>query len=185
MEPVFFNDKLEFRQWLEQNHDKETELLVGFYKVGSGRKNMSWSESVDQALCYGWIDGVRRSLGADSYCIRFTPRKPDSNWSAINIKKVEALSSEGLMHQSGLDIFNKRKEANSAVYSYENEITKLPANLEKLFKKNKKAWMFFNAQAPSYKKTVCRWINSAKQQSTKVRRLEKVIAESEAGRRVF
>lgn len=185
MEPVFFNNQMEFRQWLEQNHHKETELLVGFYKVGSGKKNMTWSESVDQALCFGWIDGVRRSLGDESYCIRFTPRKPDSNWSAVNIEKVETLTQQGLMRPSGIEIYKKRKLDKSAVYSYENEQTELPAHLEKLFWKNKKAWKFFNEQAPSYQKTIFRWINSAKQGTTKVRRLEKVIAESEAGRRVF
>ena len=184
-EPVFFKNQMEFRHWLEKNHDKENELLVGFYKVGSGRQNMTWSESVDQALCFGWIDGIRRSIDDDSYCIRFTPRRQGSTWSAVNIRKIEELNKQGLMHQAGTDSFNNRKLNKTAVYNYENELVHLPAEMEQHFKKSKKAWLFFNDQAASYKKTICRWIMDAKQEPTRFRRLEKVISESAAGNRLF
>ncbi len=110
MNPVFFSGPAEFRKWLEQNHDKENELLVGFYKVNSGKLNMTWSQSVDEALCFGWIDGIRRSVDKDSYCIRFTPRRPGSNWSAVNLRKVKELMQQGLMQPPGIEIFNRRKK---------------------------------------------------------------------------
>lgn len=110
LNPVFFETPHAFREWLEKHHLTETSLMVGFYKVGSGRPSMTWSESVDQALCFGWIDGVRRSIDSNSYCIRFTPRKPGSNWSAINIEKVEMLTRQGLMHPEGLRCYALRKE---------------------------------------------------------------------------
>lgn len=109
MTPIFFSNQLEFRKWLAKNYKKETVLLVGYYKVVTGKPSMTWSQSVDQAICYGWIDGVRKSLGEESYCIRFTPRKPTSNWSTVNIKKVEVLMKQGLMQPAGIEAFNKRK----------------------------------------------------------------------------
>src|SRR5687768_6389102 len=121
MNPVFFPDKTAFRKWLEAHHITEKELLVGFYKVGSGKPSITWPESVDEALCFGWIDGIRKSLNEDSYTIRFTPRKPGSIWSAINIKKVEALSKAGLMYPEGMAAFAKRSEQKSAIYSYEKQ----------------------------------------------------------------
>ncbi|MBI5541561.1 MAG: YdeI/OmpD-associated family protein [Bacteroidia bacterium] len=185
MTPVFFNNQLEFRKWLENNHEKEKELLVGYYKVGSGKQNMTWSESVDQAICYGWIDGVRKSIDKNSYCIRFTPRKPKSNWSEINIKKVEELTKQGLMHPSGIAIFNIRLQNHSGVYSYENRPEILSDDFEKIFKANKKAWSFFELQSSSYKKTFSHWVMSAKQESTKINRLNKLIKQSELKQKLF
>lgn len=178
MSPTFFSDQLEFRKWLKKNHKKGTELLVGYYKVDSGKPSMTWPESVDQALCFGWIDGIRRSIDAESYCIRFTPRKPTSIWSTVNIKKVEVLTQKGLMQPAGIEAFSKRKQEKSEIYSFENAGKKLPDDIEKKFKSNKKAWEFFNRQPASYKKTVIHWITSAKREETQLARLDKVIYES-------
>jgi uncharacterized protein YdeI (YjbR/CyaY-like superfamily) len=185
MKTIFFPTENEFRKWLEKNHDKETKLYVGFYKVNSGKPSMTWSQSVDQALCFGWIDGVRKSIDNDSYCIRFTPRKPTSNWSAVNIKKVEALTKQGLMHPNGLASFKNRKEEKSKIYSYENKPEKLSDDLEKIFRSNKKAWSYFKMQAPSYQKTAFFFVMSAKQETTRVNRLNKLIKISEAEQRLF
>ncbi|MGE4513218.1 MAG: YdeI family protein [Chryseobacterium sp.] len=184
MKPTFFPTPQEFRQWLEKNHQTEKELPVGFYKVGSGKPSMTWTESVDQALCFGWIDGVRRSIDEESYSIRFTPRKPTSIWSAVNIKKMEELINAGLMTEAGQQAFKLRKEEKSGIYSHENETAALSPEFEKQFKANKKAWEFFNSQAPSYKKVMLHWIMSAKQEKTRISRLEKTIMESEARNRI-
>ncbi|MFA4923957.1 MAG: YdeI/OmpD-associated family protein [Ignavibacteriaceae bacterium] len=184
MTPIFFSNQSEFRKWLAKNYKKETELLVGYYKVDTGKPSMTWSQSVDQALCYGWIDGVRKSLDDESYCIRFTPRKPTSNWSAINIKKVEELVKQGLMQTAGLEAFNFRKEEKSNIYSFENIEKKLSDSLKKKFKANNVAWDFFAKQAHSYQKTMMHWIMSAKRDGTKLSRLEKVITESEKQKRI-
>lgn len=184
MSPTFFPTQQDFRKWLEENHKTKTELLVGFYKVGTKKPSITWSESVDQALCFGWIDGVRKSIDQESYSIRFTPRKPTSIWSAINIKKMEVLTKTGLMQPAGLESFKLRKENKSRIYSHETENVKFSAEYEKQFKSNKKAWEFFEKQAPSYKKVMTHWIMSAKQQKTQISRLEKTIAESEKGKRV-
>src|SRR3954466_13273011 len=122
MTPTFFTKQSDFRKWLQKNHKKETELLVGFYKVNSGKPSMTWSESVDEALCFGWIDGVRRTIDETAYQIRFTPRKASSIWSAVNIKKVEELKKKGLMKEAGLEAFSKRKEERSAIYSHEKKV---------------------------------------------------------------
>ncbi|WP_345767442.1 MULTISPECIES: YdeI/OmpD-associated family protein [Chryseobacterium] len=185
MKPTFFPTPQEFRQWLDQNHQTEKELLVGFYKVGTGKPSITWPESVDQALCFGWIDGVRRSIDEESYSIRFTPRKPTSIWSAVNIRKMEELTTTGLMTEAGLKAFALRKEERSAIYSHEKESAVLDPTFEKQFKANKKAWEFFNSQAPSYRKVMLHWIMGAKQEKTRVSRLEKTIRESEMGKRVL
>jgi uncharacterized protein YdeI (YjbR/CyaY-like superfamily) len=185
MTPAFFKNKDEFREWLEKNHDKEPELIVGFYKVDSGKHNMTWSQSVDQALCFGWIDGIRRSIDKESYCIRFTPRRPGSIWSAVNLKKIEELTKKGLMHTSGTAVHTSRKPLKSNLYSFENKPTELPEDFEKKFRANKKAWDYFSGQAPSYKKTAMFWIMAAKQEATRLRRLRKIISESEKGSRLF
>jgi uncharacterized protein YdeI (YjbR/CyaY-like superfamily) len=185
MNPPFFKDQNEFREWLEKNHTKESELIVGFYKVDSGRHNMSWSQSVDQALCFGWIDGIRRSIDKESYCIRFTPRKPGSNWSEVNIKKIETLAKNGLMHPAGTIVFENRKVSETNSYSFENENKNLPEQYEIEFKSNKKAWEFFSKQAPSYKRTTIFYIMSAKQEETRMRRLRKTISESENGNKIY
>src|SRR5687767_6119714 len=140
MTATFFATQSEFRKWLKKNHKKETEVLVGFYKVGSGKPSMTWSQSVDEALCFGWIDGVRRSIDKDSYQIRFTHRKPTSIWSAINIRKVEELTGKGLMQPAGLASFEKRKENKSRIYTHEIAEVKFDPTSEKEFKANKKAW---------------------------------------------
>jgi uncharacterized protein YdeI (YjbR/CyaY-like superfamily) len=181
MKPIFFAKQSDFRKWLEKNYKKETELLVGFYKVHTGRPSMTWSQSVDEALCFGWIDGVRKSIDEDSYQIRFTKRKPTSIWSAVNIQKVENLTKQGLMKPEGLASFELRKENRSKIYSYENEETELPPEMKKLFKANKKAWDYFQALAPSYRRSSVKWIVSAKQEATRVKRLNTLIADSQAG----
>ncbi len=185
MTPIFFANQKEFRKWLEKNHKTQIELLVGFYKVKSGRSNMSWSQSVDEAICFGWIDGIRRSIDEVSYCIRFTPRKPTSIWSNINIKKVEELKRKGLITKSGLEAFNNRKVSKSGIYSFENIHTKLPDTFENIFIANPHAWDFFTKQAPSYKKTINLWIMSAKQEKTQLSRLNKTIQASEKQNRIF
>lgn len=179
--PKFFATPQAFRKWLDKNHDTETELIVGFYKVDSGKPSMTWSQSVDQALCYGWIDGVRTSLDASSYQIRFTPRKSTSIWSAVNIKKVEELTRQGLIQPTGLASFENRKEHLSKIYVHENaEIPFSPA-FEKQFKSNTKAWEYFQALAPGYRKLSQNWVMNAKQESTQLKRLSQIIADSEAG----
>ena len=171
-------------RWLDKNNKTESEILVGFYKVSTAAHNMTWSQSVDAALCFGWIDGVRKSIDDVSYYIRFTPRRQKSNWSSINIRKVEELKKQGLMRQAGLDAYNIRKEERSNTYSFENEIKVLPEDLKNHFKANKKAWDFFIAQAPSYQKTMIHWIISAKQISTQLSRMERTISASDKGERL-
>jgi uncharacterized protein YdeI (YjbR/CyaY-like superfamily) len=185
MTPIFFTNTSEFRKWLEENHQTETELYVGYYKVDTGKPSMNWSESVDEALCFGWIDGVRRSIDQESYCNRFTPRNPKSNWSAINIKKVEDLIRLGKMTPAGLAAYEKRSESRSAVYSYENLPEKLAPEFENRFKENPVAWKFFQKQAPSYKKVKIYWVMEARQEQTRWARLEKLIAACQSGKKIF
>ncbi len=181
MAPTFFAKQSDFRKWLQKNHKRETELLVGFYKVGSGKPSMTWSQSVDEALCFGWIDGVRKSIDKDSYQIRFTQRKPKSIWSAINIKKIGELTKQGLMQPAGLASFEKRIESKSKIYSYEKDEVELTRDFKKRFKANKKAWEYFQSFAPSYRKVSTHWVMSAKQESTKIKRLNELIADSAIG----
>ena len=182
--PLFFPTQSDFRKWLQENHEKETELLVGFYKVGSGKKSITWSQSVDEALCFGWIDGVRRSIDEESYSIRFTPRKPKSIWSAINIKKIAELTDQKLMYPAGLAAFSKREENKSRIYSYEKEKSTLPDDFLKKFKLNHKAWKYFQSLPASYKNPAIHWIVTAKQDLTKAKRLEELIRDSEAGKKI-
>lgn len=184
MIPKFFPTQEDFRKWLEENHETETEIIVGYYKVGLGRKCMNWSESVDQALCFGWIDGVRRKVDEESYCNRFTPRRANSNWSAVNIAKVAELKKKGLMMPAGLAAFEKRKDEKSAVYAYENESKQFSEAFEKRFKANKKAWEFFEKQANWYKKQMTSRVMTAKQEATREKRLEKLIEASANERRL-
>ena len=184
MLPTFFATSSEFREWLEKNHQTETELLVGFFKVNSKRPSMTWSESVDQALCFGWIDGVRKSIDNESYTIRFTPRKAGSIWSAINIRKVGELGKSGLMTAEGLKAFDLKTEHKTGIYSHENDLRLLAPQYEKQFKKDKRAWKFFQEQAPSYRKVMTHWIMSAKQEKTRLARLEKTIFVSAEGKRM-
>jgi uncharacterized protein YdeI (YjbR/CyaY-like superfamily) len=182
--PTFFATHSDFRKWLEKNHKDSTELFVGFYKVKSGKPSMSWSQSVDQALCFGWIDGVRKSIDKDSYFIRFTPRKPGSTWSAINIKKVEELTQQGLMQPAGIKSFKLRKEEKSKIYAYEKEVVKLSVEFEKKFKANKKAWDHFQKLPPSYHRSAIHWVMTAKQEATSIKRLDELITDSEARRKI-
>lgn len=178
MNPKFFPTQDDFRRWLEENHEKETELIVGFYNIKSGKQTLTWSEAVDQALCFGWIDGVRRKVDDESYSNRFTPRRAHSNWSAVNIKKVEELTAKGLMQPAGIAAFEKREDKRSAVYAYENEQKQFTGEFEQRFKANKRAWDFFEKQANWYKKQMTNWVLTAKQEATRERRLEKLIIES-------
>ena len=184
MTPKFFPTESDFRQWLEENHDRENELIVGFYRVRSGKPSMTWSEAVDQALCFGWIDGVRRKIDDESYCNRFTPRRPNSNWSAVNIAKVEELTKQGLMKPAGIAAFEKRKEARSGIYAYENELKQFSEKFEKRFRANQGAWDFFQNQANWYKKQMINWVITAKQEATREKRLEKLIDASTGQKRL-
>ncbi|WP_295229606.1 YdeI family protein [uncultured Chryseobacterium sp.] len=185
MKAKFFKFPQEFREWFEKHHLTEKELLVGFYKVGTGKRSMTWPESVDQALCFGWIDGIRRSIDQESYSIRFTPRKPTSIWSAVNIKKMDELTQSGLVTEAGLKAFALRTKEKSAIYSHENESPELNSEFEKQFIAHTVAWEFFNSQAPSYRKAVLHWIMGAKQEKTRISRLEKTIRESGNQKRIL
>ena len=175
--PTFFKTPAEFRAWLKKNHKTAAELFVGYYRKSSGKPSITWQESVDEALCFGWIDGVRHRQGDDAYSNRFTPRRPGSNWSAININRVAELTKLKRMQPAGLAAFARRTEAKSRVYHYEQtDIPKFEPKLEKLFKANKKAWDFFNQRLPPYyRRGETRWVCSAKSEDTKLRRLAKVI----------
>ena len=185
MNPVFFENQLEFRMWLEKNYLTAAELIVGFYKISSGKPSISWSESVDQAICFGWIDSIRRTIDNESYSIRFTPRNPKSIWSEVNIKKAESLLSQGLMSAKGEELFNNRKEDKSSLYSYENKPVELPVEFRKQFESNKVAFNFFEKQSKSYKKTAYFWVLSAKLEATRKTRLEKLIQKSENHQKIF
>lgn len=184
MKPKFFTNPLKFRKWLEDNHKKKKELLIGFYKKSSGKPSITWPESVEQALCFGWIDGIRNSIDAESYSIRFTPRNPRSTWSAINIKKVEELKKLGLMKPAGLAAYSRKEENNSNIYSFEQRIVQFDPQYEKIFKKNKKAWNNFQFQPAYYRKTVTHWVMSAKQEKTRLKRLNTLIKDSKAGLKI-
>ena len=185
MKPRFFAGPEEFRAWLEDNHEEATELLVGFHKMGSGRPSITWPQSVEQALCFGWIDGVRRSLGDDSYTIRFTPRRPSSTWSRTNLEKVEELKRLGLMRPAGLRVYEERREAKTGVYSYEQrEAAALPAEYEDRLRANAAAWEFWTSRPPSYRKAAVWWVVSAKREETRERRLARLIEDSREGRTV-
>ena len=184
MNPKFFKSPSDFRKWLAANHSTAKELWVGFYKKSSGKPSITWPESVDEALCFGWIDGLRKSIDEDSYMIRFSPRKPGSIWSAVNMGNAERLIKEGRMQPAGLKAYEARKENRSGIYSYEQRSPELVEPYLGKLKRNKKAWGFFQAQPPSYRKTINWWIVSAKKEETRVKRLEQLIEESAAGRRI-
>jgi len=182
---MFFATPDEWRAWLGRHHASAEELWVGFYKRGTGRPSITWPESVDQALCYGWIDGVRRSLGQESYAIRFTPRRAGGTWSKINLKRVGELEALGLMHQAGRTAHAARTAAKSGIYSYERrDQARLAPEQERAFKRNRKAWSYFQSQAPWYRRTATHWVVSAKREETRAKRLATLIADSAAGRRI-
>jgi uncharacterized protein YdeI (YjbR/CyaY-like superfamily) len=183
MRPKFFATPLQFREWFQEHHDAATELLVGFRKRSSGKTSITWPEAVDQALCFGWIDGVRRSIDDESYCIRFTPRKERSKWSRVNIARFRILEAEGSMTSAGTKAFKERRE-HTRHYSYENAPRELTgADLER-FKADAKAWEYFQSCAPSYRKVALWWVLSAKRPETRQRRLATLIADSAAGRKI-
>lgn len=178
MKLKFFKTPADFRKWFETHHASATELWVGFYKKDSGKKSITWPQSVDEALCFGWIDGLRRGIDEVSYKIRFTPRKQRSTWSAVNIKRVGELSEQGLMQPTGLKAFAARQENRSGIYAYEQRSPELPDEYAKKLRKNPAAWKFFQAQPPSYRKAANWWVLSAKQEETRLRRLDKLIDDS-------
>jgi uncharacterized protein YdeI (YjbR/CyaY-like superfamily) len=180
----FFKKPGDFRKWLEAHHESETELWVGFYKKDSGKTSITWPQSVDEALCFGWIDGLRKNIDEISYKIRFTPRKERSTWSAVNIKRVGELIEQGLMRPAGLKAFAARQENRSGIYAYEQRSPELPEQYAKKLRKNSAAWKFFQAQPPSYRKVVNWWVISARQEETRLRRLDTLIDDSANGRTI-
>jgi uncharacterized protein YdeI (YjbR/CyaY-like superfamily) len=184
MSPKFFKTPSVFRNWLAAHHAKSKELWVGFYKKNSGKPSITWPESVEEALCFGWIDGIRKSIDAESYQIRFTPRQPGSIWSAVNIRNAEKLIEQKRMEPAGLKAYQARKENRSGIYSYEQRSPELIEPYLGKLKRNKAAWNFFQAQPPSYRKIMNWWVTSAKQEETRLKRLDKLIEESAQGRRM-
>jgi uncharacterized protein YdeI (YjbR/CyaY-like superfamily) len=183
----FFKSQSEWRDWLEENHDQHdptNELWVGFYKKSTGKAGITYKEALDEALCYGWIDGVRKSLDDDRWTIRFTPRKPRSIWSAVNLKRFAELRAEGRLHSAGLRIFEQRDPKRSGLYSFERSVAELEDPQEELFKSSPKAWAFFKSQPPSYRRVAVWWVVSAKKEETKQRRLATLIELSEKGERL-
>lgn len=184
MKPTFFATPVAFRAWLTKHHKTADELVVGFYRKDSGKPSITWNEAVDEALCFSWIDGIRRKHSDIAYSNRFTPRRPGSNWSAINIAKVAQLTKEGRMQAAGAAAFAKRTAARSRIYTYERkDIPQCPPAIARKFQANSKAWAFFLTLPPYYRKLETRWICSAKQEETRLRRLDKVMAACESGRR--
>ena len=181
MNPTFFKTATLFRTWLDRHHATHRELLVGFHKVGTGKPSITYPQALDAALCFGWIDGLRRSLDADSYTIRFTPRKRDSIWSAVNVRHVARLQAEGLMQPAGLKAFRERDRTKAKLYSFENRPRRLEAAYAQKFKANRRAWAWFEAQAPWYRRSAAWWVMSAKREETRARRLAALIANSAKG----
>jgi uncharacterized protein YdeI (YjbR/CyaY-like superfamily) len=185
MKPTYFRTPTEFRAWLKEHHDKETELWVGFHKKGSGKPSITWSEAVDEALCYGWVDSIRKRVDDKRFMNRFTPRKPSSNWSEVNVRRVEELTRQRRMRMPGRKAFEARRPKKTGTYSYEQryEVTLSP-ELERRFRARKKAWTWFQDQSASYRSTALYWVMSAKKQGTRERRLATLIEDSAGGRRV-
>jgi uncharacterized protein YdeI (YjbR/CyaY-like superfamily) len=184
-DPRFFDDAPAFRRWLQAHAAKATELLVGFHKRGSGRPGMTWPESVDEALCFGWIDGVRRRIDEAAYSIRFTPRKPASIWSAINIAKVQALQAQGRMTAAGMEAFARRREDRSVVYAYEQpQAAELSAQELRAFRRERAAWRYFGSTPPGYRQVVLHWVTTAKRPETRAARFVTLVEACKAGRRL-
>jgi uncharacterized protein YdeI (YjbR/CyaY-like superfamily) len=181
---TIFASPADFRAWLEANHDTSGELWVGYYRRGSGKSSMTYAQAVEEALCYGWIDGVARRVSDEVYANRFTPRRRGSNWSAINIARVGELTAAGRMHPAGLRAFVERDRRRDASYSYEQAPVELPAEWIERFRANPAAWSYWQSETPSYRRTACHWVASAKRPETRERRLVTLIADSAAGSRV-
>jgi uncharacterized protein YdeI (YjbR/CyaY-like superfamily) len=178
---VFFASPAEWRAWLEDHHATADELIVGFWKKGTGRPSMTWSESVDEALCFGWIDAVRRRIDDESYTIRFTRRKPTSNWSAINVAKMAALEAAGRMTDAGRAAFGNRRESRTGIYSYEQGDITFD---ESALRADPAAWEYWTRAAPSYRKVVMHWVTSAKRPETREKRMTELVADCAAGRKI-
>jgi uncharacterized protein YdeI (YjbR/CyaY-like superfamily) len=184
-EPTYFETPTDLRDWFAENHESAAELWVGFRRKASGLRSITWPESVDEALCVGWIDGVRKGVDETSYKIRFTPRKPTSNWSSVNIARVAVLTRDGRMRPRGLAAFERRSEKRSGIYSYEQRRSaRLEPAQERLFKANAAAWAFFQAQPAGYRKTATWWVVSAKREATREKRLATLIDDSASERRL-
>jgi uncharacterized protein YdeI (YjbR/CyaY-like superfamily) len=182
MDPIFFPSPAALRAWLARHHAREAELEVGFWKVGTGRPSMTWPESVDEAICFGWIDGLRRSLGPDGYVIRFTPRRTGSAWSAVNRRKAEALVAAGRMAPAGLKAWEARPDREDAGYSFESRVAdRLPPAMERRLRASASAWTWFSARPPGERRSTVHWVTSAKQEATRARRLEVLIETAARG----
>ena len=184
LKATFFKTQNDLRKWFEKNHLNEGELILGYYKKATKKPSVEWSESVDQAICFGWIDGIRRKIDEESYSIRFTPRSAKSHWSAVNIEKVKRLSKAGLMHPAGDAAFKKMDPKNAKQFAYEQAQVGLDKHYEDQIKANKKAWAFYQKLAPSCKKVTIYWVISAKQESTRKRRLLVLIESAEQGLKI-
>ena len=181
---IVFETAGKFRAWLRAHHARETALLVCIRKAGSSRTGITYAEALDEALCYGWIDGVRRRIDDESFSIRFSPRKPKSIWSRINVAHVKRLIAEGRMQKAGLAAWEAREEKRTGVYSFEQDSHEMPAAFLRTFRADAKAWQWFQAQAPWYRRTLTYWVTSAKKEETRKRRLDELIAKSAASVRM-
>lgn len=182
--PKYFRSPEAFRQWLERHHDSAEEVWVGYWKKHTGKPSLTWSEAVDQALCFGWIDGIVRRVDDERHVQRFTPRRPKSIWSKVNVDKVKALTRAGLMHPAGLKVFKARGAEHTVGYSVAERDGTLDPGFEKRFRRNRKAWAWYEQQSPSYRRTTAHWVMSAKREATRERRLEHLISDSAAGQKI-
>ena len=183
--PKFFPTPAHWRRWLERHHDRQDELWVGYYKRGTGQASITWPESVDQALCYGWIDGIRKRIDDTSYMIRFTPRRAGSTWSAVNLRRMSALMESDLVQPAGLEAFKRWKQARGGLdRDKQRESARFSAEYLKRFKASRKGWSYWESQPPGYRSTATLWVMSAKREATRQRRLATLIQDSEAGRRI-
>lgn len=183
-EPLFFATQSELRKWFQKHHQTETEVWIGYYKKATGIPSIDWSQSVDEAICFGWIDGIRRKIDEQSYKIRFTPRNPKSHWSAVNLAKVEKLLELGLIMPAGLEVYNQRDEKKSRQASYERQHIELDQQYEAKIRQNEKAWLYYKNLAASYKKASIHWVMSAKNEETRLRRLDILIQSCETEKKI-
>jgi len=183
-EPLYFATPAALRAWFKKNHAKAAELLLCYWKVDSGQPSVTWPQSVDEALCVGWIDGVRKRIDDERYTIRFTPRRPGSVWSQVNVKRVPELVAEGRMQPAGLEVFEARGEKHQHGYSFSDRAEQFPPPIEATFRAAASAWSYFEQQPPGYRRAVIHWVTSAKQEATQQKRLATLIEDSAAGRRL-